>query len=163
MSAVADRIRGDAFQPWKLEANHRLGAYIMLGWTFAALTGHAWDMLTFPIAIMLVAGASSGLSEPIGAYLTNRKMDINQLEWWQFGWLKSNPLLAIAFRGAMWGLPVSVLMHFDHSLIWVLPAYTIAMPLSAMLSRRFLKSDWAHMEFLRGGLAGAIFVSFTLL
>jgi hypothetical protein len=72
MMAVADRIRGDAFQPWVIEANHRLGAYVILGWTFASLAGHPFDWLTIPVAALLVAGASSGLSEPIGAYLTDR-------------------------------------------------------------------------------------------
>lgn len=158
MYAVADRIRGDSFQPWQINSNHRLSAYIVLGWTFAALTGHPFDWLTITISLLLVAGASSGLSEPIGALLTNRAMNVAELEWWQFGVLKTNAWLALAFRGAMWGLPVSLLTYFDHRLIMALPAFTVAMPLSVFVSKTFLKSDWQYMEFLRGLFAAIVFV-----
>lgn len=163
MMAVADRIRGDAFQPVKLEFNHRLSAYIVLGWTFAALAGHSFDWLTFPIGLLLVAGASSGLSEPLGALMYKREMNPAEYEWWQFGWLKKSPLLATVFRGFMWGLPVSLLGYFDHSLVWTLPAYMIAMPTSVLISRQWLKGDWEYMEFIRGLLAGALFVYFKSL
>jgi hypothetical protein len=163
MMAVADRIRGDAFQPWVVEANHRLSAYIILGWTFSVLSGHPFDWFTIPVVVLLVAGASSGLSEPIGAYLTDRPMDISQLEWWQFGWLKQNALLALIFRGGMWGFPVSLLGYFDHQLFLALPAYTIAMPAAAVISKYLFNADWARMEFIRGGLAGGLFVGLVTL
>lgn len=163
MMAVADRIRGDSFQPWVIEANHRLSAYIVMGWTFAALSGHPFDWFTIPVALLLVAGASSGLSEPIGAYLTNRPMDASQLEWWQFGWLKQSAMLSMIFRGGMWGLPVSLLWYFDHSLIWALPAYTIAMPAAAVIAKYLCNADWPRMEFIRGGLAGGLFVGLVTL
>lgn len=163
MMAVADRIRGDAFQPWVIEANHRLSAYIILGWTFATLSGHPLDWLTIPVALLLVAGASSGLSEPIGAYLTDRPMNPDQYEWWQFGWLKQSAMLAMIFRGAMWGFPVSLLWYFDHNLILTLPAYAIAMPAAAVIAKYLFNADWARMEFIRGGLACALFIAFTML
>lgn len=167
MLAVADRIRGDRFQPWIMEFNHRLAAYIVLGWTFAALTGHVWDILTLPIAAMLVLGASSGLSEPIGAYLSNREMNEKDYEWWQVGWLKKSPVLAMTFRGGMWGLPVFTLGYFDSALLWALPAYLIAFPLAAILAKQIpgktAGEQWEYMEFLRGGLAGSLFVYFNSL
>jgi hypothetical protein len=160
MMAVADRIRGDTFQPVHLELNHRLSSYIVLGWTFAALTGHGWDWLTLPIGLMLVAGASSGLSEPLGALINNRPMNPAQLEWWQFGRMKQSALLATFFRGFMWGLPVALLSYFDRSLIWAIPSYMLALPTSVLIARQWLKSDWEYMEFLRGAIAGTCFVIF---
>jgi hypothetical protein len=163
MYALADRIRGDAFQPVVFNFNHRLSAYVVLGWTFAALTGHVFDYLTLPIALLLVAGASSGLSEPLGALNSSRPMIVEELEWWQFGWMKTNALLATTFRGLMWGVPVALLTYFDHSLIWALPAFTVAMPAAVLISRQWLKSDWQYMEFIRGFIAASLFVYFKSL
>jgi hypothetical protein len=160
MMGVADRIRGDSFQPVVFNFNHRLSAYIVLGWTFAALTSHSFDVLTLPIALATTLGASSGLSEPIGSLLYTRPMVEHELEWWQFGPLKDNAILATAFRGFMWGLPIASLSYFDPTLFWALPAYTIGTLLSILFAKWFLKADWQYMEFLRGVLVASLFLIF---
>lgn len=160
LMGVADRIRGDSIHIWYMEGNHRLPAYVILGWTFAALAGHPQDWLTLPIIIAMTAGASPGLSQPMGALLKNG-VDSGQPEWWQIGILKTNALLACAVRGAMWGLPIALLGWFDMRLVWALPAYTVAFPGAIISSRYFFKADWEKAEFMRGLIAAALFVGLS--
>ncbi|MHB1176060.1 MAG: hypothetical protein ACYCZJ_13155 [Sulfuriferula sp.] len=162
LSAVADRVRGDRIRIWYFDSNHRLPAYIFLGWTFAALSGHVLDWLTLPIMLAIIAGASPGLSQPMGALL-NGGTDQGEPERWQVGMLKTNALLACIVRGVMWGLPVSLLAYFDHRLIWALPAYAIAFPGAILVARYLLKSDWEKAEFLRGGIAASLFILFGMM
>jgi hypothetical protein len=63
----------------------------------------------------------------------------------------------------MWGLPVCSLWYFDHGLILALPAYAIAMPAAAVIAKYLFNADWARMEFIRGGLAGSLFVGLVTL
>lgn len=160
--AVADRMRGDAIRIWYFESNHRIPAYLFLGWAFAALSGHVSDWLTIPIILAMTTGASPGLSQPMGALL-NGGTDSGTPEWWQVGILKTHALLACTVRGAMWGSPLALLGVFDPKLIWALPAYAVAFPGSILISRRYFKGDWEKAEFLRGGLAAALFVGFPSL
>lgn len=162
LSAIADRVRGDRIHLWYFDSNHRLPAYIFLGWTFAALSGHVLDWMTLPIMLAIVIGASPGLSQPMGSLLKDGT-DPGLPEWWQVGILKTNALLACLVRGAMWGLPVSLLAYFDHRLIWVLPAYTIAFPGAILIARYLCKSDWEKAEFMRGGIAASLFILFGMM
>lgn len=156
---VSDRIRGDSIRLWYFESNHRLPAYLLLGWVFATLSGHVMDSLTLPIIIAMTAGASLGLSQPMGMLL--KGFDTGLPEWWQVGVLKTHALLACTVRGIMWGLPIASLSYFDMKLVWALPAYAIAFPLAILTSRWFFKGDWEKVEFLRGLMAASLFVGLS--
>lgn len=163
LMGVADRIRGDAIHIWFMEANHRLPAYLVLGWVFAALAGHPQDLLTLPIILALAAGAASGLSQPMGYLIRGTPVGAGAPEWWQVGNLKDHPLASCTLRGALWGLPIALLGYFEPRLFWALPAYTVSFPGAVLISRYAFKGDWEKAETLRGWLAGGLFVGLTQL
>ena len=161
-AALADRLRGMGAIPG-LVANTM----------YALLPAYAlgfWSLGVAPTLLFIgcfVLGEAPGWGEPLGAALDDKLMAQHRLEWWQFGPLTYDEWWALVFRGAMWGVPFLVLGHWYHSAIWMLPAFTIVMPLAVWLVNFFpqmaLEKDgkyksrkWEWQEYIRGGLMMAL-------
>ena len=140
-----DRIRGD-----KLDVPYgKTVEAIIYGAAVGAITGfREWELLLF--ALLWALGASFGWGTPIGAGLGRHGMDQTDLEWWQFGVLKTNVKLALAFRGLMWGVCVLPLAYFDMRAVLFVPAMTIIFPAAIYIWR-----NWEGQEYVRGWMAGA--------
>lgn len=131
------------------------------GLAIAALLGHGWDAMTFPLIALFAAGESFGWGEPLGAALDGRPMLPARYERWQVGILTRNAWLALAARGLIWSLPIAVLAPIDWRLLAVVPAFSISMPLAPALVRaanRWRPSGhlWGHQEFVRGWIVAAL-------
>lgn len=86
-------------------------------------------------------------------------------EWWRVGLLKRNNYLALAARGAMWGVPLS-LMGFIYGPIMLMPmlSMAIAFPLACKIATKIhdysilslhipgIMSRWELAEYFRGFL-----------
>jgi len=160
--AVLDRIRGHDIKLFERSINgitkllfgcfvaYSLG--VTIWWQFAAL------------AILFALGSAPGWGDPIGRVLYQKddpKPEEARYEWWQVGILQDNPILALISRGLIWGAPPLLLIYFIPN-VWVIAvSMSIAMPFSAYVIGKFVpwseKYDkWHLMEYLRGGLFGAI-------
>lgn len=161
LAGVLDRIRGDA---WHF-LNQRMVDKAVYGYCMATVAGYALDPIIAPlITITMMIGMSWGWGSPLGAALNNHHMNPTEAEWWQVGPLKTSPWLALAFRGAMWGAPVALVGLLAPSLIWFIPAYAIAFPLSAFIASRLPINDaWAASELIRGWAAASIVLAGSLL
>ena len=133
------------------------------GWAIAAMLGHGWDAMTFPLVVMFAAGESFGWGKPLGAALecTPQAEHPGDYESWQIGPLRDSAWLALAARGLIWALPIAVLAPLDWRLLAVVPAFSVAMPLAPALVRaanRWRPSGhlWGHQEFVRGWVVAAL-------
>lgn len=157
LSGPLDRLRGDR--------RHLLGLRIVdklaLGYCMAAVAGYAGAPLSAAaITLAMVLGMSPGWGTPMGTALGGHKtMPQNDLEWWQRGPLARNVPAALVFRGVMWGAPVAALAPVigDSLLLWFLPAYAVAFPVSIYAVRNLdLKDTWAAAEVVRGYMVAVI-------
>ena len=163
LSAGLDRLRGMGLwagtTPWA----------ILNGWVIAALLGHPWDLWTPAIAALFALGSAPGWGNPMGRILAPDHRDFGDYEWWQVGPLRKDATLALAFRGAMWGLPLLALYGIPNGTpaLWVVPvAYAVAFPVSTWLATLIPASGfrkWQWAEAIRGGLGAAAVWGLTLL
>lgn len=159
MAALAcgplDRLRGHHVHLFNL----RMADKVAYGFALALVAAPA-DPIAVPfIMIAMILGMSPGWGEPIGATLENRDMRKEHLEWWQKGLAATDPMTALAIRGVIWGLPiVPVALWFeDWSLLGIIPAFAIAMPLSMFAAKLEIGKDkWGNTEFARGWIAAVI-------
>lgn len=157
LAGILDRIRGDAW--------HFFGARFLdkaaLGYCMAVVAGFPADMLITPLIVLaMTIGMSWGWGAPMGAALTNTPMDKTKLEWWQVGPLKTNTWLALTFRGALWGAPVALVGILAPSLVWFVPAYAVAFPLSIVVANK-LEKGWGDVEYIRGWMAALLVFTST--
>lgn len=115
-------------------------------------------ILTFSAFFTL--GISFGWGEPLGAYISNRPLKIENLEKWQFGILKKNAALAVLFRGLLWGICTLPAAYYSISLTLIfIASITISFFLAASITRLWAKKDviaWELHEFIRGSLLGLV-------
>lgn len=161
LSGFLDRIRGDA---WHL-FGHRIVDKLALGYCMSVVAGFPADALITPlIVVTMMIGMSWGWGEPMGAAITNRPMIKEKLEWWQVGPLATNTWLALTARGVLWGAPVAAIGVLAPSLVWFLPAYTVAFPLSIVVAKRIDQNTaWEKAEYIRGWMAASLVFLATLL
>lgn len=161
LAGVLDRIRGDAWHFF----GKRIVDKLFLGYCMAVVAGFAADPIITPlITVAMMIGMSWGWGAPMGAALSGQPIAQNELEWWQFGPLTTNAWAAVSFRGAMWGAPVALGGFLAPALIWFVPAYAIAFPLSILIAKRAPFGDsWATSELLRGWIAALLIFATTLI
>lgn len=114
-------------------------------------------LLLSGIVLGFSVGISTGWGEPMSALLYRHEMDQEELEWWQFGKLKENPLYAMIARGFMTGIPIWLVAWIDPKVMLISVAMMIAMPLSILIVRsqkRIMENydAWAIHEYVRGYL-----------
>jgi len=159
INSAGDRLRGTGAPTYQAGAITAgtiftlcMTYYMPNGWQVLVLDG--WGLL---LIAAYVLGEAPGWGEPLGAYLYDRKMLKNHLEWWQFGPFKKNSLAALTLRGMIWGLPVAsavgYLFGFDYALL-VFVSFTLSMTLSADFARGFVKGavKWERGENIRGAM-----------
>jgi len=116
-----------------------------------------------------------GWGQPIGA-IVGTTIPNPKFQGWQFGILKTNPVLALVFLGFLFGLTtfmfiliVAAVGHAIRAGAIVGTAYAIAFPLAPYTARHVFgiqcttanpQGGWALGEVLRGGMAG--FFLFTI-
>lgn len=142
--AVADRVRGT----------------IAIGiWPYAFLISTAFGNNIF-VMLGFVLGESISWGKPLGAYIKGNKRQGYNREWWQNKYLGERILLSLVVRGLMWGLPPALAGYYTgaETALFLLPIITTAFVVSAIIVRRFYKSNldskWKAMELVRGGLIG---------
>ena len=160
-----DRMRGSDYTvlpslKWDGEEIGNSEWKILYGWVVAALFGHAFSWLTIPIIILFAIGEAWGWGEPLGSALQGRKMNQDNLEKWQFGPLKKDPWLALAFRGLMWGAPVALLLSWFDPILMSLPfLLMLSMPVACLIAKQLsgtTSEKWAYQELIRGLLLGLL-------
>lgn len=122
-------------------------------------------LLRDPSWLILATGAAFALGErpgwgaPMGAALSRRRIG-GDYEWWEFGPLEDRPLLSLAFRGLMWGVPVLPLTYFEPALGAIPIVMAIAFPAGVAWAREFFpaKTRWGAAEAARGVIAGGLCV-----
>lgn len=82
-------------------------------------------------------GAAFRWETPLGSVLERREQDPSNREWWQIWGLQNpgNEVLALAVRGALWGVCLIPLMYFDPKYLMMIPVMVVLLPASAMLAR----------------------------
>ena len=124
-----------------------------------------WYLVAVYSALFAV-GSSSGWGEPMGAVIENRKMKIHNVEWWQCWIFERNAILALMFRGAMWGGCIAPLAYWDMNVLWTIPAMMLAMPIAAKTGNLMIgkvNDPWAAQEYVRGALFGLLLCLFMML
>lgn len=162
LSGFLDRVRGDA---WHL-LGYRTVDKLALGYCMSVVAGFPFDLLVTPLIVAaMMVGMSWGWGEPMGAAIVGRDMKPEKLEWWQVSVLKTNVWAALAARGALWGLPVGMVGAFvAPSLMWFVPIYTLAFPLSVVIGKKFgVDKAWEYSEYTRGWVAASLVFLSTLL
>ena len=159
-ASMLDRLRGDA----KHLLGQRMLDKVALGYIMAIVAGYPFDPIITPsIVVAMVLGMSFGWGEPIGATLDGRAMNPAKLEWWQKGILARNKTAALAFRGAMWGIPIGIVgaVFKDPVLMSFVPVYTVVF-IAAVYLVKGKKMAWEKMEYIRGALAAALVLAVYL-
>lgn len=133
-----------------------------------------FSFVYFPI--LFIIGESFGYTEPWTACIHGKDMQASGMHWWQKGdILRTNPWIALVFRGFLWGAPTLFLMYWWPSVAIFTVAMMIAMPLSAWIVRYHKdklkwvnkivpieKGPWDLGETLRGWICGIIVCMFAL-
>lgn len=153
----ADRVSGDTYNLGFTKNEDRA----FYGWLVACLFSHYWDWIMLATVLATIVGRAPGWGEPMGAALTGKDMNQNELEWYQVGILKRNAWLALLARGALWGACYIPIVYFDSRYMYAVLAFTIALPVAAFVSKITLYGNWETQERYRGGLAG-VFISAML-
>lgn len=177
-----DRVRGDHFNPVP-----KAVALVLLGFISAVLLNHGADRLTLLITLAVaLAYNGPGFGQPIGA-IVNPPGNQNY-EDWQFGWLRTNPTLALLFYGVFFPaalmclyLVIIIVSWFIHAdvagwlALWpevlsagvkLMLAYGVAFadaPWMAVSLGVRLDKRWALQEELRGWIAGGLLFAEGLL
>ncbi len=164
--AILDRFRGDGGKftikgvAYKVARPFQL---LAIGYLISILLGVYWGIEAVKISIGVGIGFTFGWGLVIGSAL-NRTTPLEhklrnpsyKWEWWQFGILKTNTYIALAFRGLMIGAPLLIFGLYLYAGIVSL-AYGISFPLSIYIVTRLnLKDGWGKQEYLRSGIAGLI-------
>ena len=112
------------------------------------------------LTLLLALGMSPGWGAPMGAILGSTKMQPDDQEWWQVGPMATNPWLAVAGRGLLWGaplIPVAIYLQ-EWALLAVSPVMALAFAVGMVLGPRlvFIEPDdvWGRCEWVRGAVAG---------
>ncbi len=155
-----DRMRGDP-----RHIINRTVEKLLYGLTAAWLTvGFDIYMTGVAFAALFAIGSSPGWGEPLHSALYNKNMRQDHLEKWQFGCMKDNIPISLAFRGFLWALPCIALIAWDVRALEVLfmcPAFVASVYLVKWLDEKHGFEDiWAVNEIVRGlifgGLCGVI-------
>lgn len=157
-AAIMDRVRGDSFN-----IINRAFEKIIYGWIIATALNHPFDWMTPLIAIGFMLGVSTGWGSVVGRLVHPESWD-NSYETWQIGPLRDNLYLAATLRGAFFCTPFSLLAWYDPQLLWAIPAFAIAFPLSIYLSILIVSDGrenhgnkrWELSEYLRGGIGAGL-------
>lgn len=146
---------------------------ISYGWVVAALCGFAWDgWFTAAIVLGWVIGERPGWGAPIGQirrggprWTLPPDPNPEYYQLWFGGFMHRHPLVALTFRGAVWGLPVLLLALPFGEVVWEpMAAMLFAMPVAEAAYYYLQRYDppwprsWrgAWNEFYRGGLFGLV-------
>lgn len=171
LSGVMDRVRGSGVVHFGIgKATDQL----LYGWLFAAILGYPFSLETIFLTLSFVLGVSFGWANPTGGALRKDWSSMNpdnfegargnQYEWWQIGIMRTNPYIALIFRGLLWGLPIAVMGYIIgvNEALLALPAFMIAMPLAVFIAAYtphwYGENTWEAQEFYRGLMASAFVV-----
>lgn len=151
-SGIIDRLRGDDFNIYSRTVEKAIYGYLV-----AVSLGHYGDWMTPLIVLGFGLGVSMGWGSVIGR-LVDPNMWNNTYEKWQIGPLRDNLWLAATVRGALFATPFSPLAWYDPHLLWAVPAFAIAFPLSIYCSIIAIDEEylgfgdmrWRMSEYLRG-------------
>jgi hypothetical protein len=148
LAVWADRLRGSGL------GNTKSVFQLILAVVVGLLIGIPVDWALAVFVLLFVAGAAPGWGNPISAFLRDEPMKTDY-EFWQLGALRHNAALAVAARGAIWGLPVLAMYPWYPQVLAVAVAYTVAFFGSAWIARKLYPGPcaWGHMEWTRGVLA----------
>lgn len=152
---LIDRFRGD-----KVDVLYSKSVEATVyGLMVAAIMGFNLLEATLFAGLWLV-GAAFGWGCPLGAYLADKPMKPEDLEWWQVGPLKKSVMFALIVRGVMWGLPVAAVGYLN-PLAYAWPvAMGIIFPLALIITRYYNNivnvPGWETQEFVRGWLVGIV-------
>ena len=173
LCALFDRARGGGWplvRPWAWT--------LFYGWVVAALCGYPLDgWLTAVIAIGWAVGERPGWGAPVGQvrrggprWALPPDPNPERYQLWFGGFMNRHPLVALAFRGAVWGLPVLLVALPFGVVVWEpLVSMAVAMPLAEALYYWLQRYDppwpksWAGgwNELYRGGVFGAILAAIS--
>ncbi len=165
--AAADRFRGSSDPKAVAQMVYGVVALLLLTPMLGNYPFYAGGLFV----ALFVAGSAPGYGQPVGNFLSygateNSDQWKGDFEWWQKGPLQENLLYALIARGALWGIAVlPTAIWFGSSILLVTLAMTVAFPLAAIIARKVWLADkekwgnkrrWNLMEYIRGGLFGAI-------
>ena len=123
-----------------------------------------------PVAgVLFWLGEKPGWGFPMGFAAHNRDpihwdKTYHGPEWWQPEFLHHKPYLSLVVRGAMWGLPCSLLFYWWNLAPALAAGMAIAMPLSVYLARFVSKPAKAMVyETMRGILVALLLSTVRLI
>lgn len=162
--AILDRCRGSKkltiisnfFEAMMIGA-----ALACLALTYSDLTG--WDVViaVCGFALLFAVCEWPGWGGPLGAVLYKHEMRKNELERWQVGPLKTNPVFALIARGAIWSSPALLMSAWYSELIYIFVAMSISMPVAVVAAREIgerykVGNTWRLQEYIRGGMTATL-------
>lgn len=160
-----DAARGGHYIPRVRASIGSLAYAFAVAWL---LVGPHWTLPLVTAAFML--GEGMGWGCPLGSALRGQPMDAiscrSGLERWQVGPLARNAWLALAARGALWGVPIALLgVALQEPRLLLMPAVMaaamVAAPALMRAANHWRPSDhlWGLQEWLRGWLVGLALVA----
>lgn len=157
----ADAVRGGQFPRIKAQ----IGGAVYSTLVGLMLTHDPLFVALFAVAFF--AGESTGWGCPLGHVLTG-KYNGCEYEWWQRGYLRTNPWAALVVRGFIWGLPVGVAGYFtgvDSAMAMpvIMAVSMTAAPALALFSLRWRPNLplWPMQEWVRGWMTGLLILIVT--
>lgn len=151
-----DRMRGDP-----KHIVNRTVEKLLYGLVAAWLTvGFGNYYIGTAFVVLFAMGSSPGWGEPLHSALYNKNMRRDHLERWQFGAMKDNIPLSLAFRGFLWGLPCVALIAWDMAALEALfmaPVFVSSVYITKWMDKNHGFEDiWAMNEIVRGLMFGVL-------
>ena len=154
LAGVLDRIRGTEFHILGFRAIDKL----VYGWIIGLLMGvTGWPLV--PFAALFAIGVSIGFGEPIGMALEGKPLDPSNREWWQ---IVDNAWLALAFRGALTGLPLTLLIWWIPAVWIIATAFSVAFPLAVLIAKYLPFDKWETQEYMRGWIGAGLIATYMM-
>ena len=152
-----DRLRGSGWIPGT-KAMFQVLYGLATAWLLCG--GDIFPSFILVFSLFFTVGVSIGWGEPLGAFIANRPLKIENLEVWQVGMLKKNATLAVITRGLIWGLCTLPAAYYSLNLtLTFILSITISFFLAAFITRLWVRKDvvaWEIHEFIRGSLLGLV-------
>jgi len=160
-----DAARGGRYIPHVRASIATLAYSFVVAWL---LVGWHWSLVLVALAFRL--GESMGWGCPLGAALRGEPMDAAScprgLESWQVGVFARNAWAALVARGALWGMPITLVgvsIQDTHLLAMplVMAAAMVSAPALVRAVNGWRPSDhlWGSQEWLRGWLVGLMLIA----
>lgn len=161
--AAMDRCRGS--KELKVISNF-FEAFVM-GLCLASLAlmytsyGADFYLVIVIFALLFAVCEWPGWGGPLGAVLYKHEMRKSELERWQVGPLKTNPVFALIARGAIWSSPALLMSAWYSELIYIFVAMSFSMPVAVVVAREIgqrykVGNTWQLQEYIRGGMTATL-------